>query len=63
MSLCEHGYTANWDCPHCECPCGSGKPVDSCGCVMAEAPLLDAATDDRAPMAPVVIPPLRIVPK
>lgn len=20
--ICEHGYTANWDCPHCPCPCG-----------------------------------------
>lgn len=36
MSLCEHGYTANWDCPICPCACGSGKPAGDCRCI-AEA--------------------------
>ena len=22
MSLCPHGYSANFDCPICPCPCG-----------------------------------------
>ena len=26
MSLCPHGYTAFWDCPHCEEPMGT-KPA------------------------------------
>lgn len=25
MSLCPHGYSANWDCPECACPCGAGR--------------------------------------
>lgn len=32
MSLCPHGYTANWDCPECLCWCGSGLPTDECHC-------------------------------
>lgn len=40
MSLCEHGYTANWDCPICPCACGSGAPAGGCTCIMAEAPTL-----------------------
>lgn len=30
--ICEHGYTANFDCPVCPCPCGSGKPCGDCVC-------------------------------
>ncbi len=29
--LCEHGYTANFDCPICECP-GCGRTCDACVC-------------------------------
>jgi hypothetical protein len=37
MSLCEHGYTANLDCPECECPCGSGASCAECRCVEEQA--------------------------
>ena len=29
--LCEHGYTAFYDCPHCLCP-GCGKAQAECSC-------------------------------
>lgn len=32
MSLCPHGYTENFDCPECDCPCGSGLPAGDCSC-------------------------------
>jgi hypothetical protein len=31
MSLCEHGYTAFWDCPMCDCP-GCERPQSECVC-------------------------------
>ena len=31
MSLCPHGYTAIFDCPHCDCP-GCARPQDACVC-------------------------------
>lgn len=57
MSLCEHGYTANWDCPICECNCGSGKPAGECRCIAADvgvgifddAPKPDPATARSSP--------------
>lgn len=37
MSLCQHGYSAFWDCPLCECP-GCGRPQDLCTCHLNPAP-------------------------
>lgn len=43
MALCEHGYTLNFDCPVCPCPCGSGEAAGECRC-----------TDETHGDAPVV---------
>lgn len=29
--LCEHGFTASWDCPHCDCA-GCGRAQAECTC-------------------------------
>jgi len=31
MSLCEHGFTAFYDCPYCECP-NCERSMDECRC-------------------------------
>lgn len=58
MSLCPHGYTENWDCPICECPCGSGLPCDQCACqgdpqsvAIAPRPSLPLGAQQPAPAA------------
>lgn len=38
MALCPHGYTMNWDCPECACPCGSGLPAGECRCIAPPKP-------------------------
>ena len=42
MSLCQHGYTANWDCPICECP-GCGRTQDGCVCHFEPRPIYHGA--------------------
>ncbi len=51
MSLCPHGYTAFFDCPHCECPV-CGRPQDGCVCHLEPAaPQAPAVTGNGAPSA------------
>jgi len=52
MGLCQHGYTAFWDCPLCECP-GCGRPQDLCTCHdQQQAP--EHATAEPAPRRALV---------
>lgn len=47
MSLCPHGYSANWDCPECACPCGArtaGECLPGRNCHLDEQ---DEAAADR----------------
>jgi len=37
MSLCPHGYTANWDCPHCECV-WCDRTAENCVCHLDPRP-------------------------
>lgn len=50
MSLCPHGYTLNWDCPFCECPCGSGLAAGECRC-QAEQREPVKCVSERCPVA------------
>lgn len=35
MALCEHGYTAFYDCPQCACP-RCAQPMADCNCGQEE---------------------------
>lgn len=52
MSLCQHGYTAFFDCPLCECP-GCGRPQDLCVCHLKPRPAYHGAAGPLAEIEPL----------